>query len=246
MAGGATKFVVLTKRRSGSTWVIDSLNNLEDTTAYHELFLPTGRATAYPAGYPRFIETKPKGMAVRPFSVFSYLNELYRKPGTVGYQLMYSQLRMYPEILAYLRMNHIRVIHLVRQNDLDVVISVEMAQARGQWHRLRGQPELDAIQICLDPQTLIGQMKRRRRIIMVARKLLHWCRLSHLEVAYDDLLRDQACFSLLWDFLSINPEGHMPQSNLIKIRKAGHADIISNYGEVKEALAGTEFAKLIE
>ena len=35
-----TKFVVLTAQRSGSTWFIDILNNLADSTAYTELFLP--------------------------------------------------------------------------------------------------------------------------------------------------------------------------------------------------------------
>ena len=51
--------------------------------------------------YTRFFETKFKSLTVRPFSVFSYLNTLYSMPGKVGFKLMYKQLGLYPEILAY-------------------------------------------------------------------------------------------------------------------------------------------------
>jgi len=51
---------------------------------------------------------------------------------------------------------------------------------------------------------------------------------------------------LIWDFLSINPEGQLPQSDLVKIRRGRYAEVISNYDEVKTALAGSVFAGLIE
>lgn len=53
-------------------------------------------------------------------------------------------------------------------------------------------------------------------------------------------------FSLIWDLLSINHEGHMPQSSLIKRGRGVHVDVISNYDEVKEAWASSTFAELIE
>jgi hypothetical protein len=65
-------------------------------------------------------------------------------------------------------------------------------------------------------------------------------------VTYEELVRDSLNFHLLWDFLSINSDGKTPSSNFVKIRKAGYCEVISNYDEVKEALAGTEFVELID
>jgi len=242
-----TKFVVLTSQRSGSTWVIDILNKLENTTVYGELFLPRKRIwDVGSTDYPRFIEAKLEGLTIRPFSVFSYLKELYRRPGTVGFKLMYSQLQTYPEILAYLCTHHIRVVHLIRWNHLDVVISSRVAKKIKQAHVLRGQRRPNAFKIQLDAASLIGEIKRLRRNIKIAQQLLRWCRLPHLEIAYEDLLRDQSLFRLIVNFLSINHEGPMPQSELVKIRRGGYSDVIANYEEIKEVLSNSPFAELIQ
>jgi hypothetical protein len=81
----------------------------------------------------------------------------------------------------------------------------------------------------------------------MARKLLAWCRLPHLEVTYEDLVRDQTYyFRLIGDFLSINSSEQMPQSPLTKIRRGTHRDMISNYDQVKKVLANSKFASLLE
>jgi LPS sulfotransferase NodH len=246
-----TKFLILSSQRSGSAWLISLLNKLGNTTAYGELLLRRRRGAGggdwdSAFAYPRFIETQPGGLAIRPFSVFSYLDVIYRRPGVVGFKLMYWQLWSYPEVLAYLVRHHIRVVHLVRRNHLDVLISGAMKARTGQAHLLAGQPRPDGTRIELDPGTLVYRLKKLRRNILVARKLLRCCRLPHVEVAYEDLLRDQSHFSLIIDFLSINTDGCAPSSDLLRIRRGGHADVISNYDEVKEALAGSAFAELIQ
>jgi len=248
MAGDrGSKFVILSSQRSGSTWLVSLLDKLEDTQVYAELFLP--RKRKWDAGsidYPRFVDASPRGLAVRPWSVFSYLDGLYQRPGAIGFKLMYGQLMHYPEILAYFVTHRIRVVHLVRENHLDVVISGAIRTKTGQAHRLSGKPEPGSIQVELNPETLKDRLKTLRRNIMTVRKLLRWSRLPHIEVVYEELVRDPSRFSLIWDFLSINPEGQLPQSDLVKIRRGRYAEVISNYDEVKTALAGSVFAGLIE
>jgi hypothetical protein len=226
------------------------LNSLQHVTAQGELFLPRKRSSErrWDSDFacPRFIETKSAGLTVRPFSVFSYLNALYSAPGAVGFKLMYAQLRLYPEILAYLIRHRIRVIHLVRGNHLDVVLSYAVKAKIGRAHLLLGQSPPDDMRVELDTEDLIRQLEWLQRKQSMARKLLSWCRLAHLEVAYEDLLRDQAHFHLIMDFLSIKSTGNMPQSTLVKIRRGGHRDVISNYDEVKEGLANSKFAALLE
>jgi LPS sulfotransferase NodH len=241
----SNKFVVLTSQRSGSTWLIDVLNNVKSITAYGELFLPRLRDWASGApDYPQFIEWKPNRLRVRPFSVFAYLDELYNQPGAVGFKLMYSHLRAYPEIWGYICRHRIRVMHLVRPNHLDVIISLKQMRGRQQAHFLPGQ-ETKGSQVYIDPSNLLQQMKKKRGYIGLARKLLRWCGLPHIEVNYQDLLTGNG-FDPVWEFLSIAPPREVPSSRLVKTRTASQAEVISNYEEVKRILTGTVFQELLE
>jgi len=245
-----TKFVVLTTNRSGSVWMMSTLNSLPHVTAQGELFLPRRRSSErrWDSDFacPRFIETKSEGLTVRPFSVFSYLDALYRTPGSVGFKLMYAQLGRYPEILGYLIRHRIRVVHLVRRNHLDVVVSYAVKAKLGRAHLLSGQSAPNDLCVKLDTVNLIQRLEWLQNKQNIARKLLTWCRLPHLEVAYEDLLHDQAQFRAISDFLSIRSKEHMLQSSVARIRKGGHREVITNYDEVMQVLAGSKFAVLLE
>lgn len=245
-----TKFVVLTTNRSGSTWLMSLLNSLPHVTAQGELFLPRLRnpERRWDSDFarPRFVETKFEGLAFRPFSVFLYLNDLYSFAGVIGFKLMYAQLGLYPEILGYLIWHGVRVVHLVRRNLLDVVLSYAVKAKLGQAHLLSGQSLPDDLRVELDTKNLLKRLEWLRKQQNLARFLLRWCRLHHLEVVYEDLLNDQNHFRLILDFLSINSEIYTPHSALVKIRQQGHRETIKNYEQVKEVLANSRFARLLE
>ena len=242
-------FVVLTTNRSGSVWLMSTLNNLAHVTAQGELFLPRPRAVERrwdsDFAHLRFIETKFERRTLRPFSVFSYLNNLYSAPGTVGFKLMYAQLALYPEIVLYFMRHRIRVVHLVRQNHLDVVLSYAVKAKLGRAHLLSGQSAPDNIQVKLDPATLVRQLAWLQRKQSLARGLLRWSRLPRLEVTYEDLCHDPAHFYAIWDFLSIKRDERVPEATVVKIRQAGYREVISNYDEVEEVLCDSTFASLL-
>ena len=245
------KFIVITTPRSGSAWLISILNQIDEITAYGGLFIQRKRAEGKEEwdsnyAYPRFIERQQNGLGIRPFSVFSYLNTLYDKPGLVGFKVMYFQLSKYPELLAYMIFHQIPVVHLVRQNHLDVFISRTVMRKTQKPHPLSDQREFHEIQVELDPRELVKRLKGRQRMINMIRHLLRWLQLPHIEVSYEDLVHDPSSFNRIWDFLSVDPGEKVPQSKLVKIQKRGHADVISNYSEVKEVLASTRFAHLIK
>jgi hypothetical protein len=229
---------------------MSTLSGLQGVNSQGELFLSRSRVSdeRWDSGFalPRYIETKPNGLKIRPFSVFSYLNMLYSKPGIVGFKLMYAQLGSYPEILAYLIRYRIRVVHLVRQNHLDVLISYAVKAQLGKAHLLSGQSAPDEVRVDLDPNSLVRQIARLRKKQNLARKLLTWCKLPQMEIAYEDLLRDQANFGQILNFLSIDPQEQKTQSTVVKIRRGGHRDVIKNYEEVKHVLAGSKFAAMLD
>lgn len=246
----ADKFVVLTTNRSGSEWMMSTLNNYPDVFAHSELFLPRPQVSEgkwnSEFAYHRFVESKVKGLPLRPFSVFSYLNTFYSMPGKVGFKLMYKQLGLYPEILAYLLRHRVRVIHLMRQNHLDVMLSYAVKSKLGQSHLLAGQSAPDKLRVQLDTRTLVRKLAWLQEQQNIARRLLKFFRLPHVEVIYEDLVRNHTLFLRIADFLSIKAEQKIPEFSLTKIRKEGHRDVIGNYDEVKEVLVNSKFAGLLE
>ena len=229
---------------------MSTLSGFQNVTAQGELFLPRPRVSERrwdsDFAYPRYIETTPEEIGFRPFSVFSYLNALYDRPGVVGFKLMYAQLGLYPEILLYLIRHQVRVVHLIRKNHLDVIISYAIKAQIGQSHLLSGQVAPENIRIELDTNRLVKNLDQLRKKQSIARMVLVSFRLPHIEIAYEDLLRNQEHFRRIYEFLSINPEMYIRSPNVNKVRKGEHQDLIKNYDEVKETLVHSRFAALLD
>ncbi len=258
------KFVVLTSQRSGSSWFMDVLNNMEGVRGYGELFLPpshkqgkSGAALMSPQAaqyinetayaHPRFGHWQEGRGGIRPFTPFTYLNQLYRQPGGVGFKLMYSQLYRYPEVWLYLTARRLPVIHLIRQNFLDIVISTKRLQLTRTAHRIVGENDAtNQSPIYLEPDALIRRLRWLQRNVNLARRLLRWFRIPHIEVIYESLSAEPDNFKRVWAFLGLEANGQLIQSNYVKLIRASHVDLIENYTEIKTVLADTEFAELID
>jgi LPS sulfotransferase NodH len=254
------KFILLSTQRSGSTWVIDTLNNLNDIKAYGELFLNEKRTwDAGALDFPRFVESKFYS-SLRPFSVFSYLTSFYNQSKKVGFKLMLSQVKKHPEILLYCRLHLIRVIHLIRQNHLDIIISAEMKKVAGVAHHLKGNRKIgqtDANKrveqasdenkknmVRLDPETLLNRLERMEAKIKAAKRLLRLFQFHYLEIAYEDLVSNPLNFKRMTEFLEVKFYG-TPQSSTHKIIRGDHAAVIDNYDEIKKLLSHTKFSDFI-
>jgi hypothetical protein len=70
--------------------------------------------------------------------------------------------------------------------------------------------------------------------------------LPNLEIAYDELLRYQYQIRLIWDFLSIKPEEDIPELPVVISTKSGYRDVIRIHDDVKEVLATSKFAEMLE
>jgi LPS sulfotransferase NodH len=246
----ATQFVVFTTQRNGSTWLMSVLNGLPNVTAQGELFLRRRRSPERrwdsDFAYPYYVESKARHGRLRPFSVFSYLGALYSAPGSVGFKLMYSQVRDYPEIVPYLMRKRIRVVHLVRRNHLDVLISFALKREIGKAHLLAQEDRPQDMQIDIDTESLLKDLRRLQFKHDVGRKLLRACRLRHVEVAYEDLVNDQRHFERVLAFLRLPADAGVPESNIFKTRVGRQADVVRNYDDVRTVLRGSQFAALLD
>ena len=212
------KFVVLTSSRTGSTWLIDLLNMQPGVEAHGELFLEQPRSTPAIAGradFRRFIEVHGTPGLTRIPRVFSYLNELYRTPHTVGFKLMYTQLRRHPEILAYLVARRVRVVHLIRLNHIDVIVSEELARLTGRSHAPVGA-STSIPMVYLNPATLLRRMQKLSRNCEEARRALRYSSCPVLEVAYEVLLEGAQEFARVVRFLDISLPATEMRSSLAK------------------------------
>lgn len=231
-------FIILSHARSGSTWLVNTLNNIEGVNCYGELFL--NKATLYQDGeiqMPRFLLWRQKNTGLRPFTTYRYLNEVCAGKGSIGFKLMYPQLRKFLETATFAISKKMAVVHLVRKNILDSVLSSLVAKERGQFH-YKGQDEIPIEEaINVDTDHLIRSISRINKTTEMARLFLRISQLIQIEINYEDLLADKQNFKPIWDFLGEDFDKHPPSWHLKKSRKKSPRETIINYKEVHAALA---------
>lgn len=232
-------FVVISTQRSGSTWFIDLFQNCENAEGHQELFYRFPRTSPPKAGfndYGRYCELNPKGIrGLRPYSVWRYLNNLYTRPGAVGFKLQYSHFKRYPEILLFLRLKKIKAIHLVRANSLDIVISQELYLHTGTSHATDGSSVPD-VRINLDPADCIHRIRKIERKKLYTQKFLSILFPGHLEISYESLVGDNRKFCRVVEYLNLRKKHDEFKSTLVKRQTFDKRNLITNFNEIQDAL----------
>jgi LPS sulfotransferase NodH len=240
-------FVVLTSARTGSTWLMDRLNRQPGVEAHGELFLNHARmkpALASLADGKRFIEVRGGPKFTRPRRVFSYLDALCRPARIVGFKLMYKQLQNYPEILVYLAVHRVRVIHLTRRNLLDVVVSEELAKLTGVSHALAdSSSSIPMVQI--DTGTIVNRLAGLRNKPNRVRQLIRLFINPMLEVTYESLLENDDEFERILKYLEVANSRADAGSSLAKRGVRSHRESIANYDELQRRLDSTPFSHML-
>jgi LPS sulfotransferase NodH len=246
-----TKFVVLSTQRSGSTWVVDMLNSHPRVTAYSELFMHGGEGRPKLGAeqdllyWQTFIAEKSGGRLRRQYWLWHYLGRAFAaRPGidAVGFKLMYSQLtRIAKPLMPALWLKRARIIHLIRRNALDVVLSKEAGAARQGVLHARDGESVETVRVRLSPEDLLARMTAHERAVAGARVRFKRVGVPYHEVVYEDLVaNEKEGFDSLFRFLEVEP---VPvSSTLQKVNPTAHDELIENYGEVRDALEGTPFA----
>jgi len=148
---------------------------------------------------------------------------------------MYSQLKVYPELLVYFKLKQIRLVHLVRRNDLDTVVSEQLAASTGVFHRRSNGQHSDVANLRLDPAHVVRRVRRLRRTKQTARWLIQIGGLCSKEVAYEDLVAQPEALERITAYLGMHSDASR-ESHLRRVRRQPLDMLISNYAEIAAAL----------
>jgi hypothetical protein len=150
-----------------------------------------------------------------------------------------------PKIFNFIKENNYPVIHLIRKNILNVIVSQTMAAKHHIWHAKQENIEqIKKTTIRLDPNTTLNQIKTRKKEIE---------RISSFFKKYDNIitLYYEDLFDESHEFSKATAK---TLSNLLKIDSSAFdlkpvyikqtsilADVIENFDEIKQKLQNTEF-----
>jgi len=242
-----TRFVILTKSRSGSKWLVELLDDHEGVSVFGEVFggpqAPRGYGSS---GFPPF-DTYLESVRLRrtqplAYHRVSYLRKLYASrpdAAAVGFKLAYGHAPR--ELFAYFARRRVRVLHLIRANVLDAVLSYDLGRARGNFSVRRGDV-VPRVRVTLDPSTLRTRLEDHEYSIAQARYRIRRCRVPWLEVFYEELVgRREETLERVLRFLDVEPRVEGLRSSFVPVDDVPREDVIENLDDVCRALTGTRF-----
>lgn len=242
-------FVIFATQRTGSNWLMSMLDSHPAIASYDELLGGTGSDWGRPdvEFFEPYFErhSKRRDILARARWLFRYLNELYsprRGTEATGMKLMYNQLWHNPSVLIYMIRHRVRVVHLVRMNRLDILISEETAEARQRYHAWKDDV-VETPAVTLDPQRVISWLKTLELRVRIARSILTLLPIKYIEVSYEKLMAEPSLVYDILAFLEVDMQPGSPGlvSGFRKLNTYKRPDLIENYAEVESALRGTRF-----
>jgi len=242
-----TCFVLLASQRSGSTWVLNTLNAHPAVVTYGELFIEGGRDRTKWAGE-RDIPHWERWRHEIGDDLEAFLDHVFRPRSgiaAVGFKLMYGQAGANPALVDSLERREVAILHLVRRNLLDVVVSQEAAVASGVFHAREGEPAPPPVTVRVNAGELVQRLTRAVRETERARQRFARPGRASLEVAYEDLLAEPSGFEAVLAFLGVPPPPRPLASTLQKLVTKPRRETIENYDRVAAVLAGTPFAWMV-
>lgn len=256
-----SKFCVVTTPRSGSTWLSTLLNSHPQIKAFEEPFTwrkerPNWREDNFPTYYNFYQNsTSLKLPGIRsPWILFKYLDLLdsYKAEKDfelIGFKMMYSQILKDPGILLRFILDRYKIVHLVRENFLDILISRTIMKQCGVAHSNQlsaNKFKSKTKQAFLEPSSLIESLSRLEKNSKLVRSFLKFMPIKIIEIKYESLVenQDQVLCSLA-NFLEVDSIAVTFNSELKKLNPEKYKDKIANYDQVLETLEGSKYAKFL-
>jgi LPS sulfotransferase NodH len=262
-----TKFILLGHARSGSTLLICSLSQHPNIHLFGELFntVEDERHRSFRSGlrFPQSARAPGDDVTVNETDFYRYGDdgaEFLRRhvfyehahaPLAVGFKLFYQQARTTSgarRVWHYLRAHpEVRVVHLLRRNLLESLLSLRIALATDEWARPRGQqtPPAPAPRLHLSPAECAGYFARIERQRESARRRFKAHPVLEVEYERDLCGRFGETVREVESFLGVPVGGESAAApQLEKQGRGALSERISNYGELQSHFRHSPYAHL--
>lgn len=128
-----------------------------------------------------------------------------------------------------------RVVHLIRRNAFDVLVSLELARQTGRWKEYRGRPTDTNLgkRIYIPRVEMEEHCEKHRQNVVSARK--YFAGSDYSEIMYEDIAESTAdCVSTLSAIYPESNIGGNVRIQLKKQKKRRNSEIVENYDEISD------------
>ena len=243
-----TRFVILGMGRTGSNFLATSLRSHPDVLCYGELFNNEQTGKRLDWGIPSH-RSRPPVVNLRDNNTETFINtHLFgRKPGrikAVGFKLFYYHAERPPQaaIWEHLKADDIRIIHLRRNNLLDIYVSLQKAKINGEWSSQSGNKSVNtSAPLNLKPEAVQYAFDQIEGWQNTAAERFP----DALEVAYEQLVSNyDAELGRISDYLNLRP--FAMQTPLVKQSTKPKSATIENYASLKSHFSGSRWAQYFD
>lgn len=223
-----TKFIIITRSRTGSNFLVSLLNAHPQVEAGGELFAQLKGRTTQQVWSSSF-DKKSKKVQCAGFKIFYY------HPLDSDSKAVWDKIK---------NDRSIRIIHLKRSNILETLVSRKIAVKTDVWLQSGNvsTPSIEERKVTLTPEECLKEFESTRANEHQIDEQYQQHQL--MELKYEELVADTpAALSQVFQFLGVKPV--TVSSSLRKQNKESLSELMTNYTEIKEALNGTEWAYML-
>lgn len=247
-AAQLTFFTVLTRGRTGSTALIDELDQHPDIVCHQELFRPDPLAPPESVDLasekvPTFEAVKHEG---RTLSAQDYLQEVAAASSgkLVGFKtlMFHLELREEARLESYIFGSAMPIVFLTR-DPVRAALSAAIAKERKHFSFRVDEEEKDHLKrrVRLDPAFVSDEARYYSYWSENWQTKLRELNAPHLVVSYEQYMKDRlGLMNLIFRFLKVRELSSLPPNNYSKVTSEDVWDDIINQREVRRAIANTE------
>lgn len=239
------KFIVLTRARSGSNFLISLLQSHPSIRAFEEIF--PRKETKIHWGYAQYPYSS-EVLKMRKEEPVKFLDKVvFRKfspsVSAVGFKLFYYQAQSAErqQIWQYLEGNKdIKVIHLKRENLLKVCLSHCLAETTNQWTLKDEKYRQNSVAVQLDYDDCLKLFEETKK--WEEEYDIFFNEHQKIEIIYENLVQNtREETKRIQQFLEVKPK--KLYSLTLKQNRGALPEIISNYYELKEKFEDSPWSK---
>ncbi len=228
---GNRRIFILAEHRSGSSWLMNTLNSHQDVSLFGELynhatfnevsrFQHIGKEEF--SGCVAYLENKLSAVANR----------------YVGCKILLNQLTLIADDFPDYFIDHYKnayLLFLTRENMVEAQVSVSIAHAYGIWHVHR-KKSIQKRRVRIRPEELYKRLERQAFIREAVRKKLEALDVKRIFITYEELFRrKKRGIGRICDLLNITARG-IKYSEEIKGNPFRLEEMIENFQEVRDYL----------